>query len=334
MQEIDFVVLWVDGNDPAWQADKARFSATKDTDVRPNRYRDWDNLQYWFRGVEKFAPWVRTIHFVTWGHLPPWLDVSNPKLHVVNHRDFIPNECLPTFNTNPIELNIHRIPGLSEGFVYFNDDMFLTAPVSPEDFVQDGKPVERLLFDAIAPGNETLNAILYNNMKCINHYFAKEDLKKNHRKELFSLRYGKGLIFNLLLYPWKRHTGFHSEHLPLYFTKSTYEEVWAREEGLLYETTTHKFRSESDVSAWLMRYWSLAQGNIVPASAGRGRYISATEAPIEAVTGMIQSGKYKMICCNDTCDCPDFEERKQKVLQAFDYLLPERSSYELPEGGQ
>ena len=122
--------------------------------------------------------------------------------------------------------------------------------------------------------------------------------------------------------------------MPLYFTKSTYEEVWEREEGLLYETTTHKFRSESDVSAWLMRYWSLAQGNIVPASAGRGRYISATEAPIEAVTGMIQSGKYKMICCNDTCDCPDFEERKQKVLQAFDYLLPERSSYELPEGGQ
>ena len=229
MQEIDFVVLWVDGNDPAWQADKARFSATKDTDVRPNRYRDWDNLQYWFRGVEKFAPWVRKIHFVTWGHLPSWLDVSNPKLHVVNHRDFIPNECLPTFNTNPIELNIHRIPGLSEGFVYFNDDMFLTAPVSPEDFVQDGKPVERLLFDAIAPGNETLNAILYNNMKCINHYFSKEDLKKNHRKELFSLRYGKGLIFNLLLYPWKRHTGFHSEHLPLYFTKSTYEEVWERE---------------------------------------------------------------------------------------------------------
>ena len=162
--------------------------------------------------------------------------------------------------------------------------------------MQDGKPVERLLFDAIAPGNETLNAILYNNMKCINHYFSKEDLKNNHRKELFSLRYGKGLIFNLLLYPWKRHTGFHSEHLPLYFTKSTYEEVWAREEGLLYETTTHKFRSESDVSAWLMRYWSLAQGNIVPASAGRGQYISATEAPIEAVTGMIQSGKYKMIC--------------------------------------
>ena len=108
--------------------------------------------------------------------------------------------------------------------------------------------MERLLFDAIAPGNETLNAILYNNMKCINHYFAKEDLKKNHRKELFSLRYGKGLIFNLLLYPWKRHTGFHSEHLPLYFTKSTYEEVWEREEGLLYETTTHKFRSESDVT--------------------------------------------------------------------------------------
>ena len=49
-----------------------------------NRYRDWNNLRYWFRGVEKFAPWVRKIHFVTWGHIPDWLDTTNPKINKLN----------------------------------------------------------------------------------------------------------------------------------------------------------------------------------------------------------------------------------------------------------
>ena len=68
--EIDFVVTWVDGNDPAWRQEKAKYSGAGNWDDSEERYRDWELLQYWFRGVEQFAPWVRKIHFVTWGHLP------------------------------------------------------------------------------------------------------------------------------------------------------------------------------------------------------------------------------------------------------------------------
>ena len=72
--EMDFVMAWVDGNDPAWQKEKRKTEhvpeATAEADDRDERYRDWDNLQYWFRGVEQFAPWVRKIHFVTWGISP------------------------------------------------------------------------------------------------------------------------------------------------------------------------------------------------------------------------------------------------------------------------
>ena len=79
---IDFVITWVDGSDPVWQLEKKKTledSGMKaKTDDRKERYRDWDNLRYWFRGVEQFAPWVRKIHFVTWGHLPEWLDPSAP----------------------------------------------------------------------------------------------------------------------------------------------------------------------------------------------------------------------------------------------------------------
>ena len=98
---IDFVIPWVDGSDPAWIKEKQLYSNNiqKEDDGREIRFRDWGTLKYWFRGVERYAPWVRKIHFVTWGHLPEWLNTNTPKLHIVNHRDYIPAEYLPTFNS-------------------------------------------------------------------------------------------------------------------------------------------------------------------------------------------------------------------------------------------
>jgi len=116
---IDFVMIWVDGNDPEWQKEKAKYDGSVVTTANSEvRYRDWDNLQYWFRAVEKYAPWVNKIHFVTWGHIPKWLDTTNPKLNIVKHSDFIPEEYLPTFSSHTIELNLHRIEGLAEIFQF------------------------------------------------------------------------------------------------------------------------------------------------------------------------------------------------------------------------
>ena len=81
--------MWVDGSDPAWLDEKKKYTPTEEADDRDERYRDWNLLKYWFRGVEKYAPWVRKIHFVTWGHVPSWLDTDNDKLHIVKHEDFI-----------------------------------------------------------------------------------------------------------------------------------------------------------------------------------------------------------------------------------------------------
>ena len=148
---IDFVIIWVDGNDPKWRAVKNQYDPNPEAgeDDQEVRYRDWDNLQYWFRAVEKYTPWVRKIHFVTWGHLPSWLNVNHPKLHIVNHKDYIPEEYLPTFNSHTIEMNLHRIKGLSEQFVYFNDDMFINKPMKPRDFFVHGKPCDTFAMDCI-----------------------------------------------------------------------------------------------------------------------------------------------------------------------------------------
>ena len=140
--DIDFVVTWVDMNDPVWKKDFAKAKGIIDNSrnqFSEARFRDYGFLKYWFRGVEKFAPWVRRIHFVTCGQRPEWLDTSNPRLHLVSHRDYIPEKYLPTFNSTVLEFYLDRIPGLSERFVYFNDDFYLTSPTGPDRFfAEDG----------------------------------------------------------------------------------------------------------------------------------------------------------------------------------------------------
>lgn len=120
---MDFVLTWVDNHDEAWLSDYRKYRKEGQSGTHAARFRDWENLRYWFRGVEQFAPWVDKIYFVTYGHLPSWLNTDHPKLKVVGHQDFIPSKYLPTFNSRTIELNLHRIHGLSSDFVYFNDDI-------------------------------------------------------------------------------------------------------------------------------------------------------------------------------------------------------------------
>lgn len=138
---IDFVITWVDGSDPDWLEIRSPYlrdlKETNNLDywnLSEARYRDWGLLRYWFRTVEKYTPWVRKIFFVTFNQIPNWLNLNNPKLEIVNHNDFIPERYLPTFNSHCIELNLHRIKGLSDRFVYFNDDMFIKAPLNEEFF--------------------------------------------------------------------------------------------------------------------------------------------------------------------------------------------------------
>jgi hypothetical protein len=105
------------------------------------RVRTWELERYFFRGVAKFMPWVRTIHLIldSETQVPEWLDTD--KVHVVYHRDIMPDDLLPTFNSQAIEMWLNRIPGLSSQFIYCNDDMIACSPMKPKDFFHYGKPV-------------------------------------------------------------------------------------------------------------------------------------------------------------------------------------------------
>ena len=226
--DIDFVVLWVDGNDPVWQAEKAKYQGrTLDDSNSANRFRDWGLMPYWFRAVEKFAPWVRKVHFVTCGHVPQWLQLEHPKLHWVKHSDYINAEYLPTFSSHPIELNLHRIEGLSEKFVYFNDDMFLLAPAKEEDFFVNGLPRGYAVLNPPTADKHGIATIIMNNLGVIAEHFDFKTQFKAHLGKWFHPIYGLQNLRTCLLLPWRRYVGFLDLHLPSPFLKSTFQEVWA-----------------------------------------------------------------------------------------------------------
>ena len=185
MSKIDFVVLWVDGNDLEWQKDKASYTPGVSSDVGLNRYREWENLVYWFRAVAKYAPWVNKIHFVTNGQRPDWLNTNHPKIHHVRHSDYMPLDSLPTFNSSAIEIAIHKIPGLAERFVYFNDDMFLNAPISEDFFFHNDMPVDMpgltpKCYSENEDDNSTFSHLLRNNFDVLNQYFDKKEVLRQH----------------------------------------------------------------------------------------------------------------------------------------------------------
>lgn len=199
---IDIVIPWVDGNDFEWQMDKEKYDASSDGDKRVNRYRDWDNLEYWFRGVEKFLPWVRKIHFVTYGHLPKWLNTDNPRLNIVKHSDYIPEKYLPIFNSHPIEMNFHRIEGLSEQFIYANDDMFFIRPMKSEDFFQNGYPKDCAIESVLQFKKGGIDHIIANNLEVLNANFNKREVLKREWKNWYNIKYGKNVEESLFCSMW------------------------------------------------------------------------------------------------------------------------------------
>lgn len=146
--DIDLVYLWVNGNDPAWQARHNAYRGKDDDASKVNckgRYADNDELKYSLRSMEMYAPWIHHIFIVTDRQTPAWLDTSNPRVTIIDHSDIMPEKCLPCFNSALIEHFLYRIPGLSEHFLYANDDVFVNRPVTPATFfAQDGLPIMRM----------------------------------------------------------------------------------------------------------------------------------------------------------------------------------------------
>ena len=339
MEKIDFVLPWVDGSDEAWRALKRKYEGSEahiSSDPEANagcRYQDYGLLKYWFRGVERFAPWVNRVFFVTCGQKPDWLDESNPKLRLVDHKDYIPADYLPTFHSNTIELNLNRLADLSERFVLFNDDTFLLRPVGPEFFFRKGLPV--IPCDLGIPswlGCSNTSRIVINNCGILNWSLDVRHLvRKNIRKfaDVAALGFPRAaknilsLAVNRIVIPGT------FGHLAQAHLKSTLDEIWRTDPRIMDLTSRCRFRSDECVNQWLACAWSMVSGRFYPANEKkRGIFLKIDANGLPRIRDVLGRQTYPLLCLNDKGDTPDLEQCFREVAEAFDRLLPEKSSFE------
>ncbi|MBR5028400.1 MAG: stealth family protein [Bacteroidales bacterium] len=340
MEKIDFVLTWVDGSDAAWLSEKQKYQEKSELSKGDAnavcRYRaDTDMLRYWFRAVEKFAPWVNKIWFVTCGQKPEWLTEDHTKLALINHTDYMPKEYLPTFNSNAIELNYHRIDGLAEKYVMFNDDMFLLQPVDSDFFFKGGNPV--LVSDLKYPsivGYNNWSRILFNNYCVVNNSFCLRKSIKDNWKKWFNIKeLGlKRARQNLVCYLANKTlpVGIYG-HIALPHLKSTLQEVWERWYEVMDSTSSHRFRSDDQVNQWMLCAWNQASGKFYPTTEKkRGINISINPGNIDWAAKIVKTQEYPMICLNDTYENTNPDYSTKMLVDAFETILPEKSAFEKP----
>lgn len=329
--DIDFVVPWVDGSDPAWISEFNKYcpkEKMKSIDISAERFRDYGLLKYWFRGVEQFAPYVRKVHFITNGQKPDWLNLDCPKLNWVKHSDYIPDDCLPVFSANPIEMYMHKIPDLAEHFVFFNDDFFLTNHTTPDFFFNsDGLPKDYAISNIQNPKKDIMRSIVMNDLSVVNSVFSKKQAIKKAPFKYLSPKYGKMNIRTFVCMLWPEFTGFQNFHLAQPYLKSTLKEVWEATPQILNETMHCRFRSENDVNQWFFRYWQLCKGNFSPTNPKIDRKFFDLNSNLNEICKSITNRTYKEIIINDS-ECADFDERMKKIVDAFETILPEKSEFE------
>lgn len=151
--QIHAVITWVDGAEAVHKAKRMRYQAPAvkhlhENGINPHRWACSDELSFCLRSIENHAPWIGTIYIVTDAQTPDLSRLSSSlraKIKIVDHLEIFKGyeHALPTFNSLAIESMLWRIEGLSERFIYFNDDVFLTAPLHISDVFDGDKPVLR-----------------------------------------------------------------------------------------------------------------------------------------------------------------------------------------------
>ena len=246
--EIDVVYTWVDGRDEAWQKERAKWLHITDPHApmtvdasSARRFRDREELKYSLRSLLQFAPFIHHIYIVTCDQKPKWIQ-EHPKITFVSHREiFSKQEHLPTFNSMAIESNLHHIKGLSEYYLYFNDDVFLTQPVTPDDFfTETGKM--RLFFST----HELPKGPPY----AEDNGFVAASKNTSH---LLSTIFGNEKRF------FHSHTPFSCRVSASMLAEAMFPEVFAT-------VSSHRFRSKKDftMTNGVIPYVALYHGKAVP----------------------------------------------------------------------
>jgi hypothetical protein len=312
--DIDLVFSWVDGTDIEFQrarAKRMKSYVVGEGDDSEARYRQIDELKYALRSVYLFAPWIRKIFIVTDSPRPAWLD-EHPSVRLVRSEEFFSDpEALPTHNSHAIESRLHHIEGLSEHFLYSNDDMFFGRPVQPSMFFSPGgvtKFIEAQTRIGLGENDPARSGF--------------ENSARVNRRLLWE-RFGRVITRHL------EHTAAPLRKSVLFELEGAFPDDFAR-------TQRSTFRASTDISVTnsLYHYYSLMTGRAVQQDAARVRYIDTTaRSGLAVLPGMLKERQYDLFCLNDG-SFPEVsaEERAMLVTDFLERYYPIRAPWEIPAG--
>lgn len=335
-EKIDIVITWVNSNDPKWQ-EKYYFYLNKTAEKNSSgkqRFEDLNTLKYIFRGIERFLPWVRKVLFVTADQTPEWLNINHPKLNLVSHKDIFPNESyLPTFNSNAIEMCFSNIDGLSEKFIYFNDDTFVIKKINEDRFFYQNKPKDFLALKVLHHDGLFSHG-LHSTMEVINKEVKnkKNFILKNFFK-IFNIKYGITInLRNFLLLPLTPFSLFEIYHHPQPLLKSILIEAVNKYPLEVNNTRANRFRSPTNVSPYMYRFINLIKGNFMPFYPRDALYVDVKEINElkDQIEGLKNNKTINFVCFNEhpNFNPDDYDAFKKLVRDYLDSILPDKSSYE------
>lgn len=308
---IDVVYTWVDGQDPVWRQKRGKAeAASKGTAFHPeatmdSRFEDHEELRYSLRSIDSYAPWVRNIYIVTDQQVPSWLDTTNPRIRLVDHREIFPDErLLPNFNSNSIISCLHHIEGLSEHYIYMNDDVFLARWMVPDQFFTASGLAK------VSPAN---------NRRPFAEPRLEDEPHLNLTRNIRELLFRK---FGIVVSRAIKHTPHPQLRSLNYELEAEFGAEYAR-------TWSHQFRHHTDIVAdQLHHYYAQIVGKAV-ASAITYDYINIQDLThVNRLTQLLQKHHRDTFCLNDS-PVPGISPIPfEKVAEFLEMYFPVPSTFE------
>ncbi|MGP4000659.1 stealth family protein [Streptomyces sp. 8N706] len=312
---IDVVYTWVDGSDPVLTAQREACRSGGQSpriharETSASRYTSHDELKYSLRSLQMYAPFVRNVYIVTDRQSPDWLDTSAAGIEVIDHKDiFSDPSALPVFNSHAIGTQLHHIDGLSEHYLYFNDDVFLGRPITAGHFFH-GNGVAKLPFSPFQLG-----------------------LGAPHPDEPAPNAAGKN-VRRLLLDAHGRFTVnkfMHTPHPQIRAVMRDIEELFAED---VERTSRSRFRATTDIAmgASLHHHHAYLTGRAVPGTF-KLRYVDVAQPDAaDRMADLLATRRFDFFCLNDVNTPAELQERITGEMHSFlETYFPFPSRYERP----